>query len=116
MDDTTFEIMRPSELLQTLAHAGPVWSHTTEQLNVNLLVFNPQDVVQTHINHAVDVLGVVIEGQAELTIQGITQTIQSGDTFIIQRGTERGLKALSRFVYLSCHQRRSGLMPTFPEQ
>ena len=117
MSDPTMIHITPADMLQTATHTGPIWSHTSEQLNLNLLVFNPGEVIATHTNNAVDVFGIVVEGQAELTFAGETYILQSGDTFLIPRGTERTLRVLDkRFAYISCHQRRGGIMPTFPNQ
>lgn len=108
-------VLRPAELLADQPGQGPIWSHTTEQLNVNLLQFRQGQGAAAHINNEVDVLGVVVTGEALLTIGDQEHRVGPGDTFVIPRGAQRSITALSpSFSYLSCHRRRPGLMPTFP--
>lgn len=107
-------VITPADLLRT-ALQGPVWSRTTEQLNLNLLRFEAGEGVGLHVNAEVDVFGVVLEGRGQITIGDDIQIVEAGQVFVIPRGATRAFRALSSvFAYVSCHQRRAGLMPRFP--
>lgn len=108
-------VITPTDLLQTTLQ-GPVWSRTTEQLNLNLLRFEAGEGIPVHVNAEVDVVGVVVEGRGQITIGNDRHAVESGQIFVIPRGAPRAIRALSAvFAYVSCHQRRAGLMPRFPE-
>ena len=114
-DPSPITVIAAAELLQTANVQGAIWSHTTDDLNINLLRFTAGDGVDLHINSEVDVLGVVIEGVGQVLNGNTVQTVERGDSFIIPRGTPRAIRAVSpSFAYVSCHRRRAGLMPQFP--
>ncbi len=92
---------------------GPLWSYTTDQLNLNLLRFRFGDGIPNHHNHEVDVLLLVLEGTGMLEIDLVQQPIAAGSIICIPRGTARSIQATSsELIYFSCHQRRAGLFPT----
>jgi hypothetical protein len=45
---------------------SPIWTHQSDDLNVNLLVFERGDGVAEHVNAEVDVLLVGVAGQGEI--------------------------------------------------
>jgi quercetin dioxygenase-like cupin family protein len=91
---------------------GVIWSISSDQLNVNLIHFAPGHGVEYHINDDVDVLGVVIAGEAILSLPHGEHELHPGSVFYLPRGAPRALQATQQpFAYISCHQRRSGLWP-----
>jgi len=94
------------------AEDGFRWSATTESLNVNLVAWNPGQGMEQHINQAVDVVLVVMEGRGTLTVDQQAIPLDSGSIITIPRGAARSLTADTRLVYLSIHRARAPLMPT----
>jgi quercetin dioxygenase-like cupin family protein len=92
---------------------GPIWSVNSEQLNVNLLRLPTGDGVAAHANTELDVVLVVFEGSGELTVDGQTYPLRAGQVVVIPRGATRALRCTAGpLVYLTCHRRRAGLMPS----
>jgi quercetin dioxygenase-like cupin family protein len=99
-------------LLAAADGSGPVWTRTSADLNVNVLSFPAEAGVPTHVNDEVDVLIVALAGEGELAIDGDARRLGPGDLCLIPKGSARSIRALGgRFVYVSCHRRRGGLMP-----
>ena len=93
--------------------AGAVWSLASSDLNLNLLHFAAGDGVEAHTNNEVDVIGMVIAGEGTLELAERQEHLRPGHLFFIPKGTQRAIHSTSPdFAYLSCHRRRSGLMPT----
>jgi quercetin dioxygenase-like cupin family protein len=92
--------------------SGPIWTHTSEDLNVNLLRFHDGAGVPAHINDQLDVLVVVIEGEGIVEVDGEQQRLATGQACLIPKGATRSLRSDGgAFSYLSCHRRRGGLWP-----
>jgi quercetin dioxygenase-like cupin family protein len=92
---------------------GAIWSVSSDQLNVNLIRFEAGHGVDEHMNDAVDVLGVVVAGEAVLRLPDGEHRLHPGVLFYVPRGTPRALRATQHpFAYVGCHQRRPGLWPT----
>jgi quercetin dioxygenase-like cupin family protein len=91
---------------------SPIWTHQSDDLNVNLLVFERGDGVAEHVNAEVDVLLVGVAGEGEIDIDGRPQAMRAGRAAVIPKGTRRTVRATGdRFVYLTCHRRRAPLLP-----
>jgi mannose-6-phosphate isomerase-like protein (cupin superfamily) len=91
---------------------GPVWTHTSADLNINLLSFSDGQGVPEHVNNEVDVLLVVIQGQAEIIVDGARCQVAAGQACVILKGSRRAIRAVGGPLgYVSCHKRRAGLMP-----
>ena len=91
----------------------PAWSTSTEDLNVNLVVLDAGSGVDEHLNEAVDVLIVGIQGEGTLEIDGRIQTVEASQLVVIPKGSRRALCAGNEgFAYLSCHRRRPALRPS----
>ena len=102
--------------LVTLARSDSVsrvaWAHGTADLNLNLVVLQPGEAIEEHINQEVDVLLVGIEGEGRVEIGGRPHRLRAGQAVVILRGTSRSIRCPDRrFAYLTCHRRRSGLWP-----
>jgi quercetin dioxygenase-like cupin family protein len=99
-------------LARTTAALGPVWTHQSDDLNMNLLVFARGEGVAEHVNDAVDVLLVGVAGDGEIEIDGRPQAIRPGVAAVIPKGARRAIRATGeRFAYLTCHRRRAPLLP-----
>jgi quercetin dioxygenase-like cupin family protein len=103
--------------LRQVTHHGPIWSVNSEQLNVNLVRLPTGDIVREHVNREVDVLLVVFEGAGELTVSGEVYALRPGRAVVIPVGVARAIQCTAGpLVYLLCHRRRAGLMPTWPNE
>lgn len=106
-----------AEVIRRASDDGPAWSINSEQLNVNLVRLSSGATIAEHINREVDVLLVVFEGAGELVVEGETTRLAAGRAALIPVGRARALRCTSGpLVYLTCHRRRAGLMPTFPDE
>lgn len=90
----------------------PAWTHQSDDLNVNLLVFDGTDGIAAHVNEEVAVLLVAIAGHGVVEVEGVEHVLAAGQALVIPKGTRRAMRGDSeRFAYLSCHKRRAGLWP-----
>ncbi|MFO7166660.1 MAG: cupin domain-containing protein [Chloroflexota bacterium] len=97
--------------------SGPIWSVNSEQLNVNLVRLASGEEIAEHVNAELDVLLVALEGAGELRVDGEVVQLGAGIAALIPAGSARGLRCTrGPLVYITCHRRRPGLMPTFPAQ
>jgi hypothetical protein len=52
-------------------------------------------------------------GSGELTVDGVTCSLRPGRAVLVPRGATRALHCTAGpLVYLTCHRRRAGLMPS----
>jgi quercetin dioxygenase-like cupin family protein len=87
-----------------------VWGLESEDLNATLLVWPAGAGPPEHVNAERDVLVFVVEGSAELTLDGETSVLAAGDATIVGKGRRRRLTAGPDGVrYLSAHLRRPPL-------
>lgn len=92
------------------AEPGPVWSHQSDDLHVNLLVFAAGDGVAEHTNDELDVLVLGVDGTGSIEVDGQRHRCQPGQAIVIPKGARRSTRAVSQqFAYLTCHRRRPGL-------
>jgi mannose-6-phosphate isomerase-like protein (cupin superfamily) len=91
---------------------GPAWSHSSADLDVNLVRFDGGRGVTLHVNAEVDVLIVVLAGDGLITLDGRERSASAGTVCLIPKGTARALRSAGGpFAYVTCHRRRAGLMP-----
>jgi quercetin dioxygenase-like cupin family protein len=91
---------------------GAAWTHVSEDLNANLLVFAADEGVAPHVNAEVDILLVGIAGAGIVELDEVPHELRPGGVLVIPKGVRRGTRALSdHFAYLTCHRRRGGLWP-----
>lgn len=96
----------------TAAAPGAAWTHQSDDLNANLLVFPAGDGVAEHVNAEVDVLLVGVAGEGIVALDGDRYVLRAGSALAVRKGARRGTRAVSdRFAYLTCHRRRGGLLP-----
>ncbi len=106
------DIVELAALVRAATAPGAAWTHQSEDLNVNLLVFASGEGVAEHVNTEVDVLLVGIAGAGAVTVDGTRQILRAGQALLVPKGANRGIQSESdSFAYLSCHCRRGGLWP-----
>ena len=89
---------------------GPVWGAASEDLNATILVWPAGEGPAEHVNDSRDVLYVVVDGSAELTVDGETNELSHGEALIVPKGARRALVAGPDGVrYATAHLRRPGL-------
>ncbi len=89
---------------------GPVWGAESDDLNATMLVWPAGDGPAEHVNDSRDVLYVVLEGDASLTLDDAPRTLAAGDALIVDKGVRRALVAGADGVrYVTAHIRRGGL-------
>lgn len=94
----------------TAAAGGPVWGAASADLNATLLEWPAGKGPAEHVNDERDVLYVVLEGSATLTVDGEPRELGAGEATIVDKGTRRALVAGGDGVrYLTAHVRRDGL-------
>lgn len=100
------------ELARSAPGRKPVWSHQGADLNLNLISCTTGQEIGSHVNTEVDVVLVGIEGTGSVEIDGRSHPFGPGHVFVIPKGSQRAMRCDSgQFAYLTCHQRRGGLMP-----
>ena len=93
--------------------AGVIGSLVGADLNVNLVRLAPNESLAAHINTEVDVLLVGISGAGTVELDDGDEPLATGSAVYVPKGLRRGIRAGSQgMVYLTCHRRRGGLMPT----
>ena len=100
-------------LVQGSAERGPLWTHQSADLNVNLVALDAGQSLAESVNAEVDVLLVGVAGEGVVTVDGQPLRLAAGRALVIPKGARRALaSAGGRFAYLTCHRRRAGLWPT----
>ncbi|MGH2389013.1 MAG: cupin domain-containing protein [Chloroflexota bacterium] len=98
-------------LARAATATGPIWSRTSEDLNVNLLLLDGSGVAE-HVNDEVDVLLVGVAGEGIIEVDGAPHALPAGGALVIPKGARRAVRVTAgRFAYLTCHRRRGGLWP-----
>lgn len=93
--------------------SGPAWTLASDDLNVNLIVLRHGASVPEHVNDALDVLLVGVEGDGTVTIDDRAFVFGAGRAILVPKGARRGVRATGlRLAYLTCHRRRGGLWPS----
>jgi quercetin dioxygenase-like cupin family protein len=89
---------------------GPVWGAASEDLNATILVWPAGKGPAEHVNDVKDVLYVVVDGSARLTVDGEPHELSAGEALIVDKGARRALVAGPDGVrYATAHIRRGGL-------
>jgi mannose-6-phosphate isomerase-like protein (cupin superfamily) len=100
---------RLAELLPS-RRGGPEWGTATEDLNATLLAWPAGAGPPEHVNETRDVVLVVLEGTAELELDGERRPLRAGDVVVLEKGRRRRVVAGPAGVrYLTVHRRREGL-------
>ena len=89
---------------------GPVWGAASADLNATLLEWPAGKGPAEHVNGELDVLYVVLDGSATLTVDDDLKELEAGEATIVDKGARRALAAGAEGVrYLTAHVRREGL-------
>jgi quercetin dioxygenase-like cupin family protein len=92
-----------------------VWGAASEDLNATILVWPAGEGPAEHVNDSRDVLYVVVEGSATLSVDGEEQGLRAGEALIVAKGARRALVAGADGVrYATAHVRRGGLQISGP--
>lgn len=92
---------------------GPLWTHASADLNVNLVALHAGQRLAESVNAEVDVLLVGVAGAGVVAVDDQRLRLGAGEALVIPKGARRAIEAPGeRFVYLTCHRRRAGLWPT----
>jgi mannose-6-phosphate isomerase-like protein (cupin superfamily) len=90
--------------------SGPLWGMASHDLNATLLAWPADEAVAEHVNAELDVLMVVLEGTATVTIDAAAHDLRAPAAILVPRGTRRAIRAGADGVrYLSIHRRRGPL-------
>jgi mannose-6-phosphate isomerase-like protein (cupin superfamily) len=93
-----------------VGRGGPVWGAASEDLNATLLEWPAGEGPAEHVNADRDVLYVVLDGSATLTVDGEPRELGAGEATIVDKSARRALVAGRDGVrYLTAHTRRGGL-------
>lgn len=99
-------------LAESITGSVLAWTQASHDLNVNLIVLDDGHGIQPHVNDAVDVLILGVAGVGFIEIDGNRIALAPLHAVIVPKGTLRSTgSAGGRFAYLTCHQRRGGLIP-----
>jgi quercetin dioxygenase-like cupin family protein len=100
------------DLTAPIVGRGPQWGMQSADLNATLLAWPAGAGVAAHRNAERDVLVVVLEGSATLTLDGTEHALGAHQLLLLPKGSERALTAGPDGVrYLSIHLRREPLLP-----
>lgn len=89
---------------------GPIWGAESDDLNATLLEWPPAGGPPEHVNDTLDVLLVVVDGSATVTVDGDERQLTPGEALIVGRGRTRRIVAGPEGVrYLTAHRRRPPL-------
>jgi quercetin dioxygenase-like cupin family protein len=114
-EEVPFALVDVASLIDTVRGQRILWTHTSADLNVNIVALRPGEEIGDHTNNAVDVLLVVLRGQGTISVQSQNSAVQTGQALIISKGAPRSIRASAEeFVYLTCHVKRPGLWPQPP--
>jgi quercetin dioxygenase-like cupin family protein len=101
----------PVDLTRIPGDGGVVWSCSPGGFHANLVVLASGHSVASHRNDSLDVLIVVVEGTAEVTIDGASHEIEAGGALVVPQGSTRTIAAGDHAPvrYLTVHGERSAL-------
>ena len=93
-----------------LAGDGVHWTLERDgDLTVNLVHLDPGHDVGAHVNDAVDVLLVGLDGTGEAEVDGRLHDLGPGVALHVAKGADRAVRAGALgFTYLTVHRRRPG--------
>jgi len=96
--------------LNALEGEGPLWGLASTDLNATLLSWPAGHLVAEHVNAALDVLIVVIDGSGVVTVDGRRHAVSGGQALLVEKGASRLIEAgAGGLRYLSVHRRRQPL-------
>jgi quercetin dioxygenase-like cupin family protein len=98
-------------------HVRNVWQPPTDDLHMNVIVLRGGDGIAPHINQALDVIVTCLRGSGTITVEDERVQVEPGSIVLVPQGAKRHILADDNgMVYTTVHRKRSGLMPTVPDQ
>jgi quercetin dioxygenase-like cupin family protein len=90
--------------------SGAIWSTESDELNANLIAFEPNQESSDQVNLDRDVLLVGVMGEGVVEIDGAVNFMWPGTALLIPRGASRVTRAANgRFAYLTCSRPRPSI-------
>jgi mannose-6-phosphate isomerase-like protein (cupin superfamily) len=112
----TIQRVVPDDRLNALLPAGaggPTWGTATSELNATILEWPPGGGTAEHINAERDVILVVLDGTAEIELEGVLVRAKQAEVVVLEKGARRRVTAGPGGVrYLTVHRLREGLAIT----
>lgn len=109
----TIQRIVPEERLAELLpreSGGAVWGAATNELNATVLEWPAGGGAPEHVNATRDVILVVLDGSAEIVLEGQHSRVGPGKTLVLEQGARRRVTAGPNGVrYVTVHRRREGL-------
>jgi quercetin dioxygenase-like cupin family protein len=109
----TIQRVVPGERLAALlpnGPGGPLWGTASEELNATIVEWPPGAGTPAHVNAERDVVLVVLDGAAEIELDGTVTRIAPGEVVVLDRGATRRVTAGPAGVrYVTVHRRRDGM-------
>lgn len=88
---------------------GVAWSANPEGVNVNLVVLGAGGSIEEHRNDAIDVALIVLDGRADVLVDGTSHAVSAGAAMVVPRGATRGVRSEAGVRYLTIHRARPAL-------
>ena len=103
----------PRQIAASANTNGAVWSVTSSDLNLNVVVISDDQPIQRHLNSEVDVVVVAVDGRGVVMVDEDEFRLEPQQVLVIPKGTWRSIRPDGRsFAYMTIHRRRAGLWPT----
>lgn len=97
MKDTT--VMKVSSAASPVGAMGQVYLASGKRVSMRLWRDEPPtDGAETTVNREYETVGYVISGRAELTLEGQTLRLESGDSWLVPADAEHSYRILEAFT------------------
>ncbi len=104
--------INPRQIAASATANGAVWSLTSADLNMNVVVIAANAPIQRHLNREVDVVVIAVEGEGIVRVDEEEFRLGPQEILVIPKGSWRSIQpAGSSFSYMTIHRRRAGLWP-----
>lgn len=103
----------PRQIAASASVHGAVWSLTSTDLNMNVVVISADTPIQRHLNREVDVVVIAVAGEGLVVVDEDEYRLRPQEVLVIPKGSWRSIRpANATFGYMTIHRRRAGLWPT----
>lgn len=91
-----------AEILQHSESHGVVWTQAAGELDLQLHFFRAGEGVASQVNVEADVVGLVLEGEAQLDVDGKAYGVHGGQAFFVPHGARYAVRCSGgRVAYLA---------------
>ncbi|HCG29209.1 MAG TPA: hypothetical protein PK593_03790 [Thermomicrobiales bacterium] len=105
--------INPRQIAAAANVNGAVWSLTSSDLNMNVVVISADTPIQRHLNREVDVVVIAVAGEGIVLVDEDEYRLNPQEVLVIPVGAWRSVRpAGTSFSYMTIHRRRAGLWPT----